>query len=103
MVEVSKVMEFLAIKENHARVLLMHHRWNVERVFDALDRKGKERLFTESGVPFLKDSADGFHLNQLPMQCEGDNFSFLCTVCFEEVDAKEVTRMECGHYFCNCC
>jgi ariadne-1 len=102
MVDLSKVMEFLAVKESQARVLLMHHRWNVERVFDALD-KGRERLFTESGVPFVKDGETGFHLNQFLIQLEGDRFGFLCTVCFEEVDAKEVTRMDCGHYFCNRC
>lgn len=103
MLSLNKLMEILAIKESQARLLLMHHRWNVERVFDALDRKGKERLFIESGLTYVKDDLIGFNLNQLPLRCEGDRVSFLCNVCFEEVDAKEVTGMECGHYFCNCC
>ncbi|KAJ4788092.1 RING/U-box superfamily protein [Rhynchospora pubera] len=101
MVDLSRVMEFLAIKESHARVLLMHHRWNVERIFDALERKGMESLFVESGVPFVEDEAVGY-VNQSPMQSEGDKF-LLCTMCFEEVGAVKVTRMDCGHYFCNSC
>ncbi|KAJ4781155.1 RING/U-box superfamily protein [Rhynchospora pubera] len=103
MVDLSKVMEFLAIKESHARVLLMHHRWNVERVFDSLERKGLERLFAESGVPFVEDDVVRFNLDQLLTQHEGDRLSFMCTVCCEEVGAMEVTRMECGHCFCNSC
>jgi hypothetical protein len=65
MVDLGKVMEFLAVKESQARVLLMHHRRNVERIFDARDRKVMERLFTESGLPFVKNEAVGFHLFEL--------------------------------------
>lgn len=103
MADLNNVMELLATNESQARVLLMRHRWNVEMVFDAVERKGRERLFTETGVPCVRDNAIKSPPNQLTVPCEGDRSSFQCAVCFEDVDGTEATMMGSGHYFCNSC
>ncbi|KAG0490690.1 hypothetical protein HPP92_007553 [Vanilla planifolia] len=41
-VDLRKVMELLALSEHNARTLLIHYRWDVERVFELLEQKGKD-------------------------------------------------------------
>ncbi|KAF2294432.1 hypothetical protein GH714_011331 [Hevea brasiliensis] len=41
-------------KGNHARTLLIHYRWDVERLFAAFVEKGKSYLFTEAGVTVVE-------------------------------------------------
>ncbi|OVA05203.1 zinc finger protein [Macleaya cordata] len=48
--DLRRVMEFLALTEQHARTLLIHHRWDIEKLFTVLVEKGKDLLFAEAGV-----------------------------------------------------
>ncbi|KVI01962.1 Zinc finger, C6HC-type, partial [Cynara cardunculus var. scolymus] len=47
--DLRRVMELLSLREHHARTLLIHYRWDVEKIFAVLVEKGKIRLFTEAG------------------------------------------------------
>lgn len=86
-------MDLLALREQHARTLLIHYRWDVERIFELLDQKGKERLFSEAGVTIIQHK--GLDLSS------SDHVE--CNVCFEYVSRSTVTEMDCGHYYCNDC
>jgi ariadne-1 len=86
-------MELLGLKEHHARTLLIHYRWDVERIFELLDQKGRERLFSEAGVP---------------LQCTNNagppsSMEVTCNVCFEDVPHLDASEMDCGHNYCNDC
>ncbi|KAF2305872.1 hypothetical protein GH714_008518 [Hevea brasiliensis] len=41
-------------REHHARTLLIHYRWDVERLFAVFVEKGKSCLFTEAGVTVVE-------------------------------------------------
>lgn len=83
-------MDVLAVKEHHARTLLMHYRWDVERIFELLDQKGRDRFFSEAGVTLHKSNISSTGI-------------VTCIICFEEVCEHESTEMDCGHRFCNDC
>lgn len=83
-------MDLLAVNEHHARTLLMHYRWDVERIFELLDQKGRDRLFSEAGVTL--------HKKNKSLTC-----TVSCLICFEEVTPHVSTEMDCGHRFCNEC
>jgi ariadne-1 len=93
------VADMLGIKQQHARTLLIHARWDVERLCGNFAEKGKERLFVEAGLPShassVRDCSNGA-LAQLP-------HPFTCETCFDEVSPHAVTTMDCGHSFCNDC
>ncbi|KAJ3703444.1 hypothetical protein LUZ61_007149 [Rhynchospora tenuis] len=88
--DLRKVMDLLGVNEHNARTLLMHYRWDVERIFELLDQKGRDRLFSEAGVTLYKNmkSLTG---------------TVTCMICFEEVLPDASTEMDCGHRFCNDC
>ncbi|URE05765.1 IBR domain [Musa troglodytarum] len=89
------VMSLLLINEQQARSLLIHYRWNVQKVSDYFERKGKEPLFQEAGV-VISDDRD---LDML-----GSSTAVItCNVCFEDVAVLDATKMDCGHFFCNDC
>ncbi|XP_072972706.1 probable E3 ubiquitin-protein ligase ARI2 isoform X2 [Typha angustifolia] len=92
--DLRKVMELLTLSEQHARTLLIHYRWDVERIFELLDQKGSEQLFSEAGVTVVENKS-----------CAFSSLSDLvtCNVCFEEIPANAVTEMDCGHCYCNEC
>ncbi|XP_042392398.1 probable E3 ubiquitin-protein ligase ARI2 isoform X1 [Zingiber officinale] len=90
--DLRKVMELLVLKEQHARTLLIHYRWDVERIFELLDQKGKDRLFSEAGVTVVENK--GFSTSANPVTCN---------VCFETIPTAAITEMDCGHSFCNDC
>lgn len=85
-------MDLLALSEQHARTLLIHHRWDVERIFEMLEKKGRENLFSEAGVKIAENKGE-------ILSCT----SGTCGICFEDVDRDAATVMDCGHYFCNDC
>ncbi|KAG0488995.1 hypothetical protein HPP92_007806 [Vanilla planifolia] len=93
-VDLRKVMELLALSEHNARTLLIHYRWDVERVFELLEQKGKDRLFSEAGLTIVENK-----MIDLSSCCD----PFTCSICFEEVSPTAVTEMDCGHYYCNEC
>ncbi|KAJ6799768.1 putative E3 ubiquitin-protein ligase ARI2 [Iris pallida] len=94
MEDLRKVMELLVISEQHARTLLIHYRWDVERIFELLEQKGKERLFPEAGVTIIEKK--GINL-------PGSTSMYTCNICFEDVSPGEATEMDCGHCYCNGC
>lgn len=93
-----KVIEFLYLSENSARILLIHNRWDVTKILELFDRKGKEQLFLEAGL-VLDDN--NYNNNN------DSSFSALsqitCNVCFDDFSKDEFSVMSCGHYYCNNC
>ncbi|CAH9079680.1 unnamed protein product [Cuscuta epithymum] len=92
--DLQRVMDLLSIGEHHARTLLIHHRWDVEKLFADLVEKGKSRLFAEAGVSIDENNYNG-HTVTSP--------SVMCNICMEELPGSEMTKMDCGHCFCNSC
>ncbi|KAK4481479.1 hypothetical protein RD792_012379 [Penstemon davidsonii] len=43
--ELQRFMDLLSLKEHHARTLLIHYRWDFNRVSTVFVEKGKERLY----------------------------------------------------------
>ncbi|XP_010447094.1 PREDICTED: probable E3 ubiquitin-protein ligase ARI1 isoform X2 [Camelina sativa] len=87
-----RVMDLLSIKEHHARTLLIHYQWDVEKLFAVFVEKGKDSLFSAAGVT-LFDS-----------QFDNSSFPLLsCDVCIEDLPRDQMTRMDCGHCYCNSC
>lgn len=86
-----KAMDLLALSEQHARTLLIYYRWDVERIFEMLEKKGRDKLFSEAGVTIAEAKVEIF-ASQIT-----------CGICFEDVSRRSVTVMDCGHYFCNDC
>nr|GLL47360.1 probable E3 ubiquitin-protein ligase ARI2 [Ipomoea trifida] len=92
--DLQRVMDLLSIREHHARTLLIHHRWDVEKLFAVLVEKGKACLFAESGVS-VDENNDLDH----PVT----SATVMCNICIEELPGSEMTKMDCGHCFCNSC
>lgn len=87
-------MDLLSLREHHARTLLIHHRWDVEKLFAVLVEKGKSWLFAEAGVPVIEHQIVTLPLSSSTLMCE---------ICMESVSSKDSTKMDCGHCFCNNC
>ncbi|XP_043713693.1 probable E3 ubiquitin-protein ligase ARI1 isoform X1 [Telopea speciosissima] len=92
--ELHRVMDWLKLREQHARTLLIFHRWDVEKLFSVLVEKGKDRLFAEAGVRVVEQKAD-FSLQS--------SSTIMCNICMDDIPANVVTTMDCGHCFCNNC
>ncbi|KAH8497694.1 hypothetical protein H0E87_017322 [Populus deltoides] len=93
--DLRRVMELLSLKEHHARTLLIHYRWDVEKLLAVLVEKGKSCLFTEAGVTVVENVDDDAPLSS--------SSTITCDICIEDASADTATRMECGHCFCNNC
>ncbi|KAF3435630.1 hypothetical protein FNV43_RR22721 [Rhamnella rubrinervis] len=91
--DLRRVMELLSLREHHARTLLIHYRWDVERLIAVLVEKGKACLFMEAGVSVVEHQDLD---SQLPP-------TVMCDICMEDVPSGESTKMDCGHCFCNGC
>lgn len=85
-------MELLSIKEHHARTLLIHYQWDIEKLISVFVEKGKDSLFSGAGVTVFDSSS---------LPSSSPNMS--CDVCLEDVVAEQMKRMDCGHCFCNDC
>ncbi|WOK99603.1 putative E3 ubiquitin-protein ligase ARI2 isoform X1 [Canna indica] len=92
--ELQMVMDLLFIKEYQARALLIYYRWKIERLYESLDQKGRERLCLEAGVS-ISDNKD--------LDILSSSTLITCNVCFEDVSICVATRMDCGHCFCDDC
>lgn len=92
--DMQRVMELLSLKEHQARTLLIHYRWDVDKVFEVLVEKGKDRLYAEACVMVQdNENLNSTHRSSLA----------LCEICMEEVPVYKMTTMDCGHCFCNNC
>ncbi|XP_022772807.1 probable E3 ubiquitin-protein ligase ARI2 isoform X3 [Durio zibethinus] len=93
--DLHRVMDLLSLKEHHARTLLIHYCWDVDKVLAVLVEYGKDKLFAAAGVQILDHHALASY--QLLSS------TFTCNICYEDVLADMLTVMDCGHYFCNDC
>ncbi|CAD5324327.1 unnamed protein product [Arabidopsis thaliana] len=85
-------MELLSVKENQARTLLIYYQWNVEKLFSVFADQGKDRMFSCAGLTVFVPS---LVTSKKTMKCD---------VCMEDdLPSNVMTRMECGHRFCNDC
>ncbi|MCL7031076.1 hypothetical protein MKW94_027167 [Papaver nudicaule] len=89
--DLRRVMELIDLTEQHARTLLIYHRWDVEKVFAVFVDRGKDKLFEEAGITVK--------INQAPGTAPAA--AMTCEVCMEE--AQKATTMDCGHNFCDDC
>ena len=87
-------MDLLSLREYHARTLLIHYRWDVEKLFAVLVEKGKNHLFATAGVTMIE--------NRSNTSSEASSM-VMCDICMEEVHGNDATRVDCGHCFCNNC
>ncbi|XP_042061223.1 probable E3 ubiquitin-protein ligase ARI1 isoform X1 [Salvia splendens] len=88
------VMELLSVREHHARTLLIHYRWDVEKLITVYFEKGESRMFSEVGVT----------RDELAVVTPHESSStLLCNICMDDVSTNVVSRMDCGHCFCNTC
>ena len=91
--ELSKVMDLLAVKEQLARTLLIHYRWDFARLVDAFVERGNDWLFSQTGVAIT-----------LPKSTNSQAGVTDCIVCGDEdLSEEDTTTMNCGHTFCNVC
>ncbi|XP_074264110.1 putative E3 ubiquitin-protein ligase ARI2 isoform X1 [Silene latifolia] len=90
--DLRRIMDVLSLKEHHARTLLIHYRWDVERVLAVLVERGKDQLYVEAGVKVIEHSKP----------CSSSS-SLTCGICIEDKPANELMAMDCGHSFCNIC
>lgn len=91
--DLRRIMDVLSLKEHHARTLLIHYRWDVDKVIAVLVENGKDKLYKEAGVTVSE------HDNP----SSKPSSEVMCIICMDEVSASEVTTMDCGHSFCNNC
>ncbi|CAK9178574.1 unnamed protein product [Ilex paraguariensis] len=92
--ELQRAMDLLSMKEHHARTLLIHYRWNIDKVFTLFIDKGRDHLYKEAGVTM------GEHTDLSSSQWSS---AVKCDICFEEILANDTTMMDCSHCFCNDC
>ncbi|KAK8530084.1 hypothetical protein V6N13_102962 [Hibiscus sabdariffa] len=91
--DLQRVIDMLSIKEHHALTLLIHYRWDVEKLLTVLVEKGKTDLFVSAGVSVVGDIGTSLSFSS----------TSTCDICMEELPADKMTKMECGHGFCNDC
>ncbi|RAL47316.1 hypothetical protein DM860_013281 [Cuscuta australis] len=92
--DLQRVKDLLLIKEHHARTLLIHYRWDVDKVVAIFVEKGKERLYAEVGVTVECNCAPSV---------SGSAANMTCKICYDDIPLAEATTMDCGHSFCNDC
>ncbi|XP_073022322.1 probable E3 ubiquitin-protein ligase ARI2 isoform X2 [Primulina eburnea] len=89
--DLRRVMDLLSVREHHARTLLIHYRWDVEKLIAVYVEKGKSCLFSAAGVTLVE------------LSDPESSFTVMCIICMDDIPAKDVTKMDCGHSFCNNC
>lgn len=92
--DLQRVMDLLSVREHHARTLLIHFRWNVEKLFDVYVEKGKACMFAEAGIIVVE---------LVDLDPEESTSMMMCNICMDDTPAKDMTLMDCGHCFCNNC
>ncbi|CAA3029211.1 probable E3 ubiquitin- ligase ARI2 isoform X2 [Olea europaea subsp. europaea] len=89
-----RVMDLMSVREHHARTLLIHYRWDVEKLIAVYVEKGKACMFAEAGVTLV-----GAVDHDLPESLS----TVMCDICIDDVPVSDVSKMDCGHCFCNDC
>ncbi|XWS55265.1 hypothetical protein CRYUN_Cryun10bG0160400 [Craigia yunnanensis] len=93
--DLRRVMDMLSLREHHARTLLIHYRWDVEKLLAVLVEKGKADLFASAGVSVVESEDTGTSVSS--------SSTSMCDICIEELPGDKMTKMGCGHAFCNDC
>ncbi|XVF68180.1 hypothetical protein PTKIN_Ptkin10aG0183600 [Pterospermum kingtungense] len=94
-VDLRRVMDMLSLREHHARTLLIHYRWDVEKLLAVLVEKGKADLFASAGVSVVESDDTGTSVSP--------STTSMCEICIEELPSDQMTKMDCSHVFCNDC
>ncbi|XP_057788269.1 probable E3 ubiquitin-protein ligase ARI2 isoform X1 [Salvia miltiorrhiza] len=89
-----KVMDLLSVREHHARTLLIHYRWDVEKLTAVYVEKGRSCMFSDAGVSMVEI---------VDLDPAEPSSTVMCNICMDDVPAKDITKMDCGHDFCNNC
>ncbi|MCH93532.1 putative E3 ubiquitin-protein ligase ARI3, partial [Trifolium medium] len=89
--DLRRVMDMLSVRQQHARTLLIYHRWDVENLFEVYVERGKAFMFAQAGVSVDECRDSDSSVSALVM----------CEICMDDVPSDEATRMDCGHCFCN--
>ncbi|KAL2477196.1 putative E3 ubiquitin-protein ligase [Forsythia ovata] len=92
--DLQRVMDLLSVREHHARTLLIHYRWDVEKLIAVYVEKGKACMFSGAGVTAVEI---------VDLDPPEPSSTLMCNICMDDVPATEVTKMDCGHFFCNNC
>ncbi|KAL3614144.1 carbonyl reductase (NADPH-dependent) ari1 [Castilleja foliolosa] len=92
--DLRRVMDLVSVKEQHARSLLIHYRWDVEKLIAVYVERGKSCMFSAAGV-----TAAEFYDLDLPESSS----EVMCNICMDDVPAEHSTKMDCGHCFCSNC
>ncbi|MCD7461003.1 hypothetical protein HAX54_044982 [Datura stramonium] len=92
--DLQRVMDLLSLKEHHARSLLIHYRWETEKVFAVLVERGREKLYAEAGVTLEGKDEHTSTLSTTEVTCQ---------ICFDDAPVEKTTVMDCNHRFCNDC
>ncbi|XP_010526933.1 PREDICTED: probable E3 ubiquitin-protein ligase ARI2 [Tarenaya hassleriana] len=94
--DLQRVMDLLLVKEHHARTLLIHYRWDVEKLFAVFVEKGEDSLFAAAGVSIAEHQQGNSVLSP--------STTMTCDICVEDhLPGDQMTRMDCGHCFCKNC
>ncbi|GAU15722.1 hypothetical protein TSUD_89460 [Trifolium subterraneum] len=91
--DLRRVMDMLSVRQQHARTLLIYHRWDVDHLFEVYVERGKAFMFAQAGVSVHECRDSDSSVSKLVM----------CEICMDDVPSDEATRMDCGHCFCNIC
>ncbi|KAL5715101.1 RBR-type E3 ubiquitin transferase [Ranunculus cassubicifolius] len=94
--DLRRVMDMLKLSEQHARTLLIYHRWDVQNVLAVLVEKGKDKLYAEAGVTVLQGRS---HFTSH----SSSESEVACYICMEDIPISDATEMDCGHCYCNNC
>ncbi|CAA0827598.1 Probable E3 ubiquitin-protein ligase ARI1 [Striga hermonthica] len=92
--DLRRVMELLSVREHHARTLLIHYRWDVEKLIALYVEKGKSCMFSKAGVTITE--LFDFDLPEA-------SSTVMCNICMDDVPSEDLTKMDCGHFFCDTC
>ncbi|KAL2512207.1 putative E3 ubiquitin-protein ligase ARI1 [Abeliophyllum distichum] len=92
--DLQRVMDLISVREHHARTLLIHYRWDVEKLIAVYVEKGKACMFAEAGVTLV---------GAVDLDLPESSSTVQCNICIEDVLLSDVSKMDCGHCFCNNC
>lgn len=89
-----RVMDFLSLREYHARALLIYYRWDVVKLFSIIGDNGLATVCSKVGLRVTENSAPGASLPS----------SVRCDICMEDdLPYSSTSIMDCCHCFCNDC
>ncbi|KAF8049614.1 hypothetical protein N665_2169s0004 [Sinapis alba] len=93
-----RVMELFTLKKSQARTLLIHYQWNFDKLLDVYGERGKDNLFKTAGLTVFD------HHPSLSESRYSLRKKMTCDICMEDdLQSYSMTRMDCGHCFCNNC